>query len=165
MCGSTRNLRDIKEQFLLCAAELTPQNTQPHDTDAVQTKSSQWKTGPPLRENTLTFPPRQHYSLENNCLRSRLVPLPPPEPLCCLFSGCSAALWLDLFILHTDPIFMKSHVKKIQRSGMLWNNAHNILCEVKLSYVLKKQYVCIFEVPKVVKMKFKGDVCLLFCLI
>lgn len=54
-CGLSRNLWDIKEQFLLCATELTPQNTRPHGTDAVQTRPPQWKVGPPLRENTSTF--------------------------------------------------------------------------------------------------------------
>lgn len=132
-CGLSRNLWDIKEQFLLCAAELTPQNTRPHGTDAVQTRPPQWKVGPPLRENTSTFLlPRVPASAINykTTVRETVWSLSlPSEAPCCLFPGGSAALWLDVLLLHTDPLFMKSHVMKFK--GLACYKTMLIICRVK----------------------------------
>lgn len=107
-CGLSRNLRDIKEQFLLCAAELTPQNTRPHGTDAVQTRPPQWKVGPPLREKTSTF----------------LLPRVPASAI-----NYKTTVREAEELLHTDPLFMKSHVMKVK--GLACYKTMLIICRVK----------------------------------
>lgn len=56
-CGLSRNLRDIKEQFLLCAAELTPQNTRPHGCRS--NKASAVESGASAERKHFNFPPPQ----------------------------------------------------------------------------------------------------------